>query len=742
MHDLKNYIYLSVTKTKCKQSKFIHMAKKVFLLVIASFFCINIYVRADEGMWLPLLVERLNYVDMQKMGCKLTADEIYSVNNSSLKDAIVAINNGYCSGEMVSAEGLMLTNHHCAYQYIQNHSTVEKDYLTNGFWAMDKNEELRNDKLSVSFLVRIEDVSGKILPYLTDKMSETERQTVVDSIASGIEKAAIKGTTYGGKVLSFFDGNEYYLFVTETYKDVRLVGAPPESIGKFGADTDNWMWPRHTGDFSLFRVYMSPEGAPAEYSKKNVPYKPKKYLSISLKGVKKDDFAMVLGYPGTTDRFATSYAVKLALDKYNPSIVKIREKKLALMNEDMKASEEVKIQYAAKYATTANYYKYYMGQSEQLQKLGIYDKKIAIEKAFTTWYSSDASLKQKYGDVLNEIEKAYNNVGKYTVAYIFYKEAIVRGIELFSYANTFEEIYKQMKLDIDQEALNKLTQSLTYAAKLYFKNYNMATDKKICKALLEMFSEDVGKDFQPDVFATIQKKYKGDISTYVDDLYDKSIFASKDKILEFLTAPDYKKLDKDLGYLAMTSFYNKYKEVTELYNNAKLELTKWNRLFVAGIMDMNSDKKYYPNANSTMRLTYGKVTDYSPNTSTKYSYFTTLDQMIAKEDPKNAEFTVPSKLKQLYESKDFGKYMTDSVMPLCFITNNDVTGGVSGAPVINGNGELIGIVFDINWEATSVPLLFDENYQRTIAVDIKFVLFIIDKYAGASNIMKELNVVE
>lgn len=718
------------------------MAKKIFLILFVSSLCFNLKVKADEGMWLPLLVERLNYVDMQKMGCKLTAEEIYSINNSSLKDAIVSINNGSCSGEMVSDEGLLLTNHHCAYNYIQSHSTVEKDYLTNGFWAMDKNEELRNDKLTVSFLIKVEDVSGKILPYITDKMSETERAAIVDSISSTLEKAAIKGTLYTAKVLPFFDGNEYYIFVTETYKDVRLVGAPPESIGKFGSDADNWMWPRQTGDFSLFRVYMSPEGDPAEYSKKNVPYKPKKYLSISLKGIQKDEFAMVLGYPGTTDRFITSYGVKLALDKYNPSIVKIREKRLSLMTDDMKASDEVKIQYAAKYATAANYYKYYIGQSEQLEKLKIYDKKLAIEKAFTTWYSADAKLKEKYGNALSDIEKAYETVGKYTIPYIYYKEAIIRGIEIFSYANTYEELYKQMKLAVDEEAINKLTQSLTYAAKLYFKNYNMETDKKICQALLEMFYEDVPKDYHPDVFTTIQKKYKGEISSYVDELFSKSIFASKDKILEFLSKPDYKKLDKDIGYLTMISFYNKYKDVTDLYNNAKQELTNGTRLFVAGIMEMNKDKSYYPNANSTMRLTYGKVTDYSPNASTSYSYYTTLDQMIAKEDPKNADFTIPAKLKQLYENKDYGKYATDGKMNVCFITNNDVTGGVSGAPIINGNGELMGVVFDINWEATSVPILFDENYQRTIGVDIKFVLFIIDKYAGASNIIKELDIKE
>lgn len=718
------------------------MAKRTIILITVVLFCVNLKTRADEGMWLPLLVDRLNYVDMQKMGCHLTAEEIYSINNASLKDAVVAINNGMCSGEIVSAEGLLLTNHHCAYTYIQNHSTVEKDYLTNGFWAAEKNEELRNDKLSVSFLIRVEDVTGKIAPYLTEKMTETERSAMVDSISVKLQNEAVAGTLYTAKVLPFFEGNEFYLFVTETYKDVRLVGAPPEAIGKFGADTDNWMWPRETGDFSFFRVYMSPDGEPAEYSKKNIPYKPKKFLPISIKGLKKDDFAMVLGYPGTTDRFMTSFGVKLALEKYNPSIVKIREKRLIIMNDDMKASEEVRIQYASKYAIISNYYKYYIGQSEQLEKLGIYDKKVAVETAFKTWYSADAKLKDKYGVALDEIKSAYDNINKYTIPYIYYREAIIRGIEIIGYANTYEELYKQLKLTIDEEAIGKLTQSLTYAAKQYFKSYNLETDKKICKAMLEMFYEDVPKEFHPDIYATVQKKFKNDLDAYVEDLFSKSIFASKDKILEFLTKPDYKKLDKDPGYMAMTSFYTKYKEVADLYTNAKLELTKGNRLFVAGQMEMNKDKKYYPNANSTMRLSYGKITNYSPSANVSYSYYTTLDDLIEKENPKNPDFEVPSKLKQLYESKDYGKYATNGKMYVDFITNNDVTGGVSGAPVINGDGELIGLVFDINWEATSVPILFDENYQRTIATDIKYVLFIVDKYAGATNIIKELEIKE
>jgi hypothetical protein len=716
--------------------------KKILLVFLVSSLFLNMKVKADEGMWLPLLIERLNYVDMQKMGCHLTADEIYSANHSSLKDAIVSFNNGGCSGVMVSDEGLFFTAHHCGESYVASHSTVEKDYLANGFWAMEKAEELRNDKISATFLIRIEDVSGKLLPFVNDKMSETQRQNIIDSISTVLEKAAIKGTTYSGKVLSFFEGNEYYLFVTETYKDVRLVGAPPISIGQFGGDTDNWMWPNEGGDFSLFRVYMSPDGGPADYSKKNIPYKPKHFVPISMKGVKKDDFAMAIGFPGTTDRFMASYGVKVAIDKYNPSIVKIRDKRLSLMTEDMRASEEVNIEYADKYLQCSNYYKYYIGQTEQLKKLDVYNKKLAIEKDFAAWYSKDNKLKEKYGKVLSDLEKARDNVGKYTIPYMYYWQAIILSVEIIKYAYTYEELYKQIKLNVDDEAISRLSQTLTYNAKIYFKSYNMPTDKKIAIAMLNMFFNDVPKEFHPDIYTTIQKKYKNDISAFVNDLYNQSIFASKDKVLDFLVSPDYKKLDKDLGWIAMESFYNKLTDVTVLYNNAKLELVKSNRLYVEGIMEMTKDKKYYPNANNTMRLTYGKVTDYNPNPTINLNYFTTLDELIAKEDPKNPDFIVPSKLKLLYQNKDYGKYATDGKIRTCFITNDDITGGVSGGAVINGDGELIGIVFDLNMESTGAPIFFDANYQRTICADIKYVLFLIDKYGGATNIIKELTLKE
>jgi len=721
------------------------MIKKMLLLVFIQItISFSFIAKADEGMWLPLLIDRLNYVDMQKMGLHLTAEEIYSVNQSSLKDAIVQLNGGSCSAEMISAEGLMMTNHHCGFAAIQSHSTVDKDYLQNGFWALNKNEELKNDKFTATFLVRIEDVTQKILSQLTPNMTEVDRQAKVDEINSKIESEATQGTFYTAQVKSFFNGNEYYLFVYETYKDVRLVGAPPEAIGKFGADADNWMWPRQTCDFCLFRIYMSPTGEPAEYSKKNIPYKPKKFLPISLKGVKKDDFTMIMGYPGTTDRFMTSFGVKLALEQTNPSIVKIREKKLDIFKEDMAASEEVKIGYASKYAISSNYYKYYIGQSQILDKLKVYDKKKEIEDSFTKWVNADKTRIAKYGNALTDISKAYEELKKYNLSVIYFKEAILRGAEIVVYANTFEELYKELKLAVDEEKISQLTQSLSYAAKQYFKNYNLATDKKVFISLVTMFFENVPKDQHPDIFENIvAKKYKGDISVFANDMFEKSIFATKDKVLEFLMKPDYKKIDKDLAWITQISFYTKYKEISDQYNLAKLNLDHANRVFVEGIMEMQKDKKFYPDANSTMRLTYGKVTDYAPSPPTAaYPYFSTIDEMMAKEQPNNPDFQVPDKIKELYRNRDFGKYSENGTMRIDFITNNDVTGGNSGAPVINADGELVGLQFDINWEATSVPIAFNPTLQRSINTDIRYVLFIIDKFAGAQQIINELTIVK
>ena len=715
------------------------MTKKI-LLIFVSALCLLTRVKADEGLWLPLLIDRLNYVDMQKMGCHLTAEEIYSANHSSLKDAIVSLNDGECTGEIVSQEGLLLTAHHCGMDFVQSHSTTDNDYVKNGFWAMSKIEELRNDKLTATFLISIEDVTSKILPYLNNKITETKRKAIVDSLCAIIEKNATKDT-YKAKVESFYNGNEYYLFITETYKDVRLVGAPSESLGEFGGDTDNWMWPRHDADFTFFRVYMSPDGKPASYSKKNVPYKPKHFLPISVKGVKENDFQMILGFPGSTDRFISSFGLKVITDKYCDAIIKSREKRLSIISEDMKNSNEVKMEYSAEYNDISNYYKFYVGVIDQFKKCNTYDKKVELEKTFTNWYNSDPKLKEKYGNVLQELKIKNDLLGKYIFPYVFFDDGALNGIKVIAYANTFIELEEKYKNGACKDTISKITQKLNYAAKQWFKSYNKNTDKKICVEMFKTLFDNIPKEFYPDFYSVIEKKYKGNISAYVDEMYDKSIFADKDKVFEFLSNPDSKKFEKDLGYITMLSIENIDNKIIPLYDKAKLDIVNSNRLFMFGIMEMNKAKKNYPDANSTLRLTYGKVIGFTNPTTKKSSYYTTLDEMIAKDDPKNSEFTIPGKLKELYKTKDFGNYLTNGEMRVCYITDNDCAGGNSGSPVINGDGEITGILFDGNWESIVNDNTYGDN-QRSICVDIKFVLFMIDKYAGATNIIKELTLKE
>lgn len=702
---------------------------------------------ADEGMWLLNLVDRLNGVDLKKMGCQLTPEEIYSINTSSIKDALVGLSRGtgsyFCSGSIISNEGLLLTNHHCAINFIQAQSTVEKDYLQNGFWAASRNEELKNDKLSASFLVRIEDVSQKVLSLLSETMTEPEREAKILETCAKIEADAIKGTLYNAKVSSFFEGNEFYLFIYETYNDVRLVGTPPTSLGTFGNITDNWQWPRHVADFSLFRVYMSAKGEPADYSKKNIAYKPKKFLPISLKGYQKDDFAMLFGYPGTTDRMITSYGINVVLDQVNPTIVKIRDEKLKIIKAYMAESEDAKIKYTSKFFTSDNYFKYFTGQIEVCKRLKVYEKKKEIEESFTSWINTDPKLKEKYGSALNTIQSAYEDIKKYNLGKYYFVEGIERGSELIAYAKTFDDLYAELKKDTpDQEKITTITTTLKYAATKFFRDFDLNTDKKIFTALTKLFYTDVPKDQLPDVFTNFDKKYKGNFQLFANDIYDKSLFSSKEKILDFLTEPKRKVLDTDPLYKAMVSFYAKITQITEILKEPNLKLKKGNRLFVAGLREMSVEKKFYPNANSTLRLSYGKISDYTPPSGKEYKYFTTLDEMIQKENPKNPEFVIPQRLKELYNNKDYGRYGSNGTMVLDFISNNDQTGGNSGSPVLNGKGELIGVAFDINWEATSSSLAFDPLLQRSITLDARFMLFIIDKYAGATNLLKEMTIIE
>lgn len=696
------------------------------------------FARADEGMWLPMFIERLNYVDMQKEGLKLTPEEIYSVNHSSLKDAIIQFGNG-CTGEIISSQGLVLTNHHCGYGNIQSHSTVEHDYLADGFWAMSMNEELPNEGLTARFLVRIEDVTQQIVSQLNEGMTEGDRNAKIGELANAIEKEAIEGTGYDARVASFFSGNEFYLFVYEVYRDVRLVGAPPSSIGKFGADTDNWMWPRHTGDFSMFRVYAGADGKPADYSKDNVPLKPKYHLTVSLNGYERGDFAMIMGYPGSTDRYLTSWGVRLAIETSNPTIVDIRAKKLAIMRKDMDASREINIKYASKYAGTSNYWKYFIGQTRGLKRLKVLDKKQKTEAEFRDWVNADPARKARYGSALSDIQAAYETISDYALQRWYFIEAVIRGGEIMGLANSFTGLDRELSADNPSpEKMNRIKEMLKKSVEKHFKNYNQPTDIKLLEAMLQMYYENVPIAQQPADFRTLVDKNNGDFKKMAQKLFDKSMFADQSSVMAFLDNPSAKKLEKDPAYTMVRSFMDQYRTNVKNMEAANDQLARGNRLFVAGLREMQPDRTFYPDANSTMRLTYGQILDYYPADAVHYNHYTTLAGVMEKEDPSNREFVVPDKLKQLFKDKDYGRYGENGELMVGFLSNTDITGGNSGSPVMNGKGELIGIAFDGNWEAMSGDIAFEPELQRTISVDIRYVMFVVDKYAGAQNIIDEL----
>jgi hypothetical protein len=716
------------------------MKKILTSLVLA----LNVYagnVYADEGMWLPMFIERLNYVDMQKEGLHLTADEIYNVNHSSLKDAIILFGSG-CTGEVVSEEGLLLTNYHCGYEQIQSHSSLEYDYLTDGFWAMKRSEELPNTGLTARFLVSITDVTQAVLGVVKENMTESERAAKIKEVSKKLEFTATKDNHYEASVVSFFNGNEYYLFTYESFKDVRLVGAPPSSIGRYGGVTDNWMWPRHKCDFSLFRIYASPQGTPAEYSESNIPYKPRHFLPISIKGVKENDFALILGYPGTTDRYLTSYGTEMALEKTNPAIVKIRTKKLEIIKADMNADDAVRIKYAAKYASSSNYWKYYIGQSEGLKKLKVIDKKRELESRFAEWVYGNKDRAAKYRDVLLNLSNAYETLSSTEPATRYTNEAIYRGCEIIAYAKKFNNLATAMAKSPSEPPGTDIVEKLRKTSAEYFKDYNAPTDEKLFSAMLQLFSQNVKQKYQPMLIVELNRKYKGNFTKYAAKVFNESNFATKDRVEIFLQNPSLKVLQKDPAFRLMKAFSENSVRIDSLTAMSGDQLLKGRRLFVAGLREMMPDRKFYPDANSTMRLTYGKITGYSPSDAVEYDFTTHLSGVIAKEDSTNEDFIVPAKLRKLYEEKDFGSYGNNGDLVTCFLTNNDITGGNSGSPVMNADGELVGIAFDGNWEALSDNIAFEPELQRTICVDIRYVLFIIEKYAGATNLIKEMNIRE
>ncbi|MBN1251963.1 MAG: S46 family peptidase [Bacteroidales bacterium] len=717
--------------------------KKILSLILVAIFAFNINVKADEGMWFLAFINK-NYSQMKAMGFKLSPKDIYDINHSSMKDAVVALDYGSCTAELVSPYGLLLTNHHCGYDEIQQHSSVEHDYLTDGFWAKTRAEELPNPGKTVTFLVRMEDVSDQINALLRDDMTEDEREMTIKKVSEKIKADAIGDTHYEAQVRSFFNGNNFYLFVLETYKDVRLVGAPPSSIGKFGSDTDNWMWPRHTGDFSMFRVYTGPDGKPAEYSADNVPLKPKYFFPVSIKGVKENDFAMVMGYPGSTDRYSTSWGVEQTINNENDIRIKVRGAKQEIIKKYMDKSDKTRIQYSSKYYQSTNYYKYSIGQNQALDKLKVTKDKKAIEKELTKWIESDKENREaKYGETLDLIKKAYTDLETFDKVENYLNESVFGGAEIFMSGYRLSRLYALLEQG-EQATIDEYSKKLKESAQDFFKNYDSNIDKEVFVALMEMYKKDVPKEYYPTFFETVDKDFGGDMKKYADKLYSSSIIVDKQKAEAFLANPKKEALDNDMGYQISMSFVQIYRD---LYGKTKPfhdNLSKGTRKFVAAWIEMqnekNPDKLYYPDANSTIRLTYGKVGGYKVGNKI-FDYTTDLKGVMDKEDPKNEEFIVSPKLKELYNKKDYGKYADNGRMVVCFTTNNDITGGNSGSPVLNGNGELIGIAFDGNWEAMSGDIAFDPELQKCINVDIRYVLFIIDKYAGATNLVDEMTVV-
>ena len=710
-------------------------------LVLIVLLAFVVRLTAKEGMWVPTLLGKYNIEEMQQMGFKLTAQDIYDVNNASMKDAVVIFGGG-CTGELISDEGLLITNHHCGYRSIQSHSTVDHDYLTNGFWAMNKSEELPNPGLTVRFLEYMKDVTGDVLAG-TENLSGEQKEEKIEQNSAKIKKEATENGKYSAQVKPLFYGNQYFLYVYKTYTDIRLVGAPPSAIGKFGGDTDNWMWPRHTGDFSLFRIYAGKDNEPADYSPDNVPFKPKKYFPISMKGIQPGDFTMVFGNPGSTMEYIPSEQVDMIMNQRDPDRIKIRDKKLQVIGADMQKDSKIRIQYAAKYAGISNAWKKWQGEIKGLKRLNAVNKKQAFEQAFKEWAQQSGRWQNEFKPVFENFNRLYAEYAPYIQASDYYSEIVFRGVETFQLASRINSIINSIEDNKQEQAKSQCKSAAEYLDS-FFKDFNQPTDEKLFTTLLPVLENDLDAKFLPVAFTEEIQKYDAD--KLLKKVYLKSVLTEKEalkKVLQSENENQLLKLRKD-PLVAMFNTLNFYYDthIQSKVKSLKTEIDENMKKYMAGIMEMKKGTALYPDANLTLRVTYGKVEGYEPRDAVSYNYYTTVTGIMEKDNPAIYDYDVPARLKELYRTKDFGRYAVNGDVPVCFTASNHTSGGNSGSPVINANGELIGVNFDRCWEGTMSDIMFDPDRCRNISLDIRYALFLIDKFAGAGYLLDEMNIVQ
>ncbi len=717
--------------------KFLKQLLLAFTLLVATLFA-----KADEGMWLPLLLEKMNEKQMKSLGMKISAKDIYSINSGSLKDAIVSFG-GFCTGEVISSKGLVLTNHHCGFDAIQNHSTLDNNYIRDGFWAKTHAEEIPNPSLFVTFIVRIEDVTKQVMAGVTKNMTESERQSQVDKNINAVRSAAKKESYQDSFVRGFFENNQYYMFITERYDDVRLVGAPPSSIGNFGKDTDNWSWPRHTGDFSMFRIYAGKDNKPAKYSADNVPYVPKKSLAIAMDGVAENDFTMVFGFPGRTTEYLHSSAVDQIMTVNDPAKINIREKALGVMDNFMRNDEQIKIQYAAKYASVQNYYKKWQGEVLGLTRTDGVGKKKTYEAEFQKRVDANPQWKQEYGTLLGDLEAAYATIKPYGYARDYFTE-ITSRVEMLGISAQLTSLITAYEKD-GEAGFNKRLPIVKDVFEGLFGEYNEKVDKQLFEVLMEMYVKDQDAKYVSPLLKKMLADNNNSYKQLAEKLYAESQIGNANQVKQWLqTAP---------ALLVATLKENKaiqlYRDVLKVYqtevqptlNETQNRINGLQRQYMQAQMDVMKERKFYPDANSTLRVTYGNVKGYNARDAVKYDYYTYLDGVMDKYIPGDYEFDVPEKLRSLYASKDYGPYGKNGKMPVCFIASNHTTGGNSGSPALDAYGNLVGLNFDRVWEGTMSDINYDPSICRNIMVDIRYVLFIVDKYAGAGHLVKEMKLV-